>query len=353
VTVDPELLRALPTVSLHDHLDGGLRPETIIEIAGEIGHELPADDSETLRSWFVDSSNSGSLVDYLRTFDHTIAVMQRAQDLRRVAAEFVEDLAADGVIYGEARWAPEQHTQAGLTAAQAVEAVRDGLALGMATAAARGREIVVRQLVTAMRHVPQPTTEIAELALRYRNDGVAGFDIAGAEKGFPPDRFLDSFQLLRRASAYYTIHAGEADDIASIRGAVNLCGANRIGHGVAIIEDVRTDADGNDVVGDFAAYVRDQQIALEMCPSSNLQTGAVASLAEHPLPRLDALGFRVTLNSDNQLMSGTTLSREFGLVAEAFDYQIEDCRRLSLNAARSAFAPWGLKRRLLEQISAF
>jgi adenosine deaminase len=223
----------------------------------------------------------------------------------------------------------------------------------MATAAGRGQDIVVRQLVTAMRHVPQPTTEIAELAVRYRNDGVAGFDIAGAEKGFPAERFLDSFKLLRRASAFYTIHAGEADDVESIRGAVNLCGANRIGHGVAIIEDVRTDADGNDVVGDFAAYVRDQQIALELCPSSNVQTGAVASLAEHPLPRLDALGFRVTVNSDNQLMSGTTLSRELWLIADEFDLSLEDCRRFGLNAVRSAFAPWDLKRDLLDRIAAF
>ncbi len=353
MSVDADLLRALPKVSLHDHLDGGVRPATILEIADEIGHALPATDPETLRTWFVDSCNSGSLVDYLVTFDHTIAVMQREPDLRRVAREFVEDLAADGVVYGEARWAPQQHTGAGLTTAQAVEAVRDGLSEGMIAAAARGQDIVVRQLVTAMRHVPEPTTDIAELALRYRRDGVAGFDIAGAEKGFAPERFLDSFQLLRRASAFYTIHAGEADGIDSIRGAVNLCGANRIGHGVAIMDDVITGADGNEVVGDFAGYVRDQQIALEMCPSSNVQTSAVASLADHPLPRLDALGFRVTLNCDNQLMSGTTLSREFGLVADTFDYGVEDCRRLALNAARSAFAPWELKRRLAERIAAF
>jgi adenosine deaminase len=353
VSVDADLLRDLPKVSLHDHLDGGLRPATIIEIAAEVGHELPADDPDTLREWFVTSCNSGSLEDYLLTFDQTLAVMQRPEDLRRVGRELVEDLAADGVIYGEARWAPEQHTRAGLTTAQAVEAVRDGLAEGMATAAAAGRDIVVRQLVTAMRHVPEPTTEIAELAVRNRHDGVAGFDIAGAEKGFPPQRFLDSFQLLRRASAFYTVHAGEADDIESIWAAVCLCGANRIGHGVALIDDVTTDADGNAVVGDFAAYVRDQQIALEMCPSSNIQTGAVRSLAEHPLPRLDELGFRVTVNSDNQLMSGTTLSRELGLIAEEFDYGLEDCRRLVVNAARSAFASWELKQTLIARISAF
>jgi adenosine deaminase len=352
VSVDPDQLLALPKVSLHDHLDGGLRPATVIEIAAEVGHQLPADDPQTLRTWFVDSCSSGSLVDYLRTFDQTLAVMQRAQDLRRVAREFVEDLAADGVVYGEARWAPEQHTRAGLTPAGAVEAVRDGLAEGMATAAAAGREIVVRQLVTAMRHVPHPTTEIAELAIRYRHQGVAGFDIAGAEEGYPAERFLDSFQLLRRASAYYTIHAGEADGVHSIWGAVCVCGANRIGHGVALASDVTVEVDGGATVGDFAGYVRDQQIPLEMCPSSNVQTGAVPSLAEHPLPVLDRLGFRVTVNCDNQLMSGTTLSREFQLIAEQFDYTFADCRRLTDNAARSAFAPWDVKRRLVEQISA-
>jgi adenosine deaminase len=223
----------------------------------------------------------------------------------------------------------------------------------MAAAADRGQDIVVRQLVTAMRHVPEPTTAIASLAVDYRTQGVAGFDIAGAEKGFPPERFLDSFQLLRRESAYYTIHAGEADDVRSVWAAVCLCGTNRIGHGVAVAEDLQIDEAGETVVGDFAAYVRDQQIALEMCPSSNVQTAAVPSLAEHPIARLDALGFRVTVNSDNQLMSGTSLSRELALVVETFDYDLEDCRRLAVNAARSAFAPWELKRSLVERISAF
>ena len=353
MSVDHEQLLALPKVSLHDHLDGGVRAATIVEIAAEVGHRLPTDDPEALGNWFVDSCTSGTLVDYLITFDHTIAVMQRPQDLRRIAREFVLDLAADGVIYGETRWAPEQHTRAGLTTAQAIETVRDGLAEGMAAVASSGREIVVRQLVTSMRQVPEPSTEIAELALRYRDDGVGGFDLAGPEKGFPPQRFEASFRLLREAAGYYTIHAGEADDVSSVWAAVCACGANRIGHGVAIAEDVTVGSDGREVVGDLAAYVRNQQIALEMCPSSNLQTGAVATLAEHPIVRLDALGFRVTLNSDNQLMSGTTLSREFALVADQFDLGLEDCRRLSLNAARSAFAPWDLKRRLVEQIEAF
>jgi adenosine deaminase len=351
VSLDAEELQAFPKVSLHDHLDGGLRPQTIIELAADTGHVLPADNADDLGRWFAKSANSGSLVRYLETFDQTIAVMQTAPSLRRVAAEFVEDLAADGVIYGEARWAPEQHLRAGLTAPEAVEAVRDGLAEGVAACRADGYEIEVRQLVTAMRQA-EPTQDIAELALSYRDDGVAGFDIAGPENGYPPSRFLESFQLLRRQSAYYTIHAGEAAGCEYIWEAVQVCGANRIGHGVAIIEDIQQDEAGDEALGDFAAYLLNGQIPLEMCPSSNVQTGTAASIAQHPFHRLDRLGFRVTVNPDNRLMSATTLTREFALLAEAFDYSIEDVRRLGVNAAKSVFAPYGVRKALVGRIAA-
>lgn len=343
MSLDLEALRAFPKLSLHDHLDGGLRPQTIIELAADIGHPLPADNADDLGQWFAESANSGSLERYLETFDHTIAVMQTAPNLRRVAREFVEDLAADGVIYGETRWAPEQHLRHGLTEADAIEAVRDGLAEGMAD---RGHEIDVRQLLTAMRQA-EPTRDIAELTLRYRRDGVAGFDIAGPEKGYSPSRFLESFQLLRRQSAYYTIHAGEADGCESIWEAVQVCAANRIGHGVAIIEDIQ-----HGTLGDFAAYVRNERIPLEMCPSSNVQTGTVSSIAEHPIHSLDRLGFRVTVNPDNRLMSATTMTREFALLADAFDYTFADVGRLSINAAESAFAPYEVRRALVQRITA-
>jgi adenosine deaminase len=351
MSLDAEELQAFPKVSLHDHLDGGLRPQTIIELAADTGHVLPADNADDLGRWFAKSANSGSLIRYLATFDQTIAVLQTAPSLRRVAAEFVEDLAADGVIYGEARWAPEQHLRAGLTAPEAVEAVRDGLAEGVAACRARGYEIEVRQLVTAMRQA-EPTQDIAELALSYRHDGVAGFDIAGPENGYPPSRFLDSFKLLRRQSAYYTIHAGEAGGCEYIWEAVQVCGANRIGHGVAIIEDIQQDEAGGATLGDFAAYLLNEQIPLEMCPSSNVQTGTAASIAEHPIHRLDRLGFRVTVNPDNRLMSATTLTREFGLLAEAFDYSLEDVRRLGINAAKSVFAPYDVRKALIARIAA-
>jgi adenosine deaminase len=350
MSIDWDRLLALPKVSLHDHLDGGLRPQTIIELAADLGQKLPADNADDLGRWFSGSADSRALAPYLATFDQTIAVMQTARNLRRVAAEFVADLAADGVVYGEARWAPEQHLRAGLTLAEAVEAVRDGLAQGMALCRGRGQEIEVRQVLTAMRQA-EPTLDTAQLTVRYRADGVAGFDIAGPEKGYPPSRFLESFQLLRRQQVYYTIHAGEAGDCKSIWEAVQVCGANRIGHGVAIVDDIEQDERGDPVLGDFAAYVRNEQIPLEMCPSSNVHTGTVASIEEHPIHRLDRLGFRVTVNPDNRLMSATTLTREYALLAETFDYSLEDLRRLGGNAAKSAFAPYGMRKALVARIA--
>ena len=347
--LDLERLRALPKVSLHDHLDGGLRAATVLELSEEIGHELPpaaAGGADALATWFRDAADSGSLVRYLETFDHTVAVMQTVPNLRRVAREFVEDLAADGVVYGEARWAPEQHVAGGLSEAEAVAAVASGLRDGMGASRARGREIVVRQLLTSMRHVPEPTTDIADLVLADRSGTVAGYDIAGAEDGFPPERFLPSFVHLRTHGWPYTIHAGEAAGVDSIAGAVLACGATRVGHGVRIVEDIGSD----DVLGPVAAYVRDRRVPLELCPSSNVQTGAVASVAAHPIARLDALGFLVTVNCDNQLMSGTTLSREMSLLVSELGYDLDGLRRLTLNAAESVFWSYPERRRLVEDV---
>ncbi|PFG15867.1 adenosine deaminase [Propionicimonas paludicola] len=351
MAVSLELCRAVPKIALHDHLDGGLRPATIVELAAEVGHVLPETDPEALGRWFFAAADSGSLVRYLETFAHTIAVMQTADQLRRVAREFVEDQAADGVIYAEARWAPEQHLAGGLSLTEAVAAVRDGLAEGVAAAAASGRTIMARQIVTSMRHA-SPTTEIAELAVAFRNDSVCGFDIAGAEDGFPPSRFVEAFDYLKRHNFEFTIHAGEAFGLPSIWEAVQLCGASRLGHGVRLIEDVA--ADGS--LGELASYVRNRRIALELCPSSNLQTGICATIAEHPFGRLAELDFRVTVSCDNRLMSATTLSREYHLLSEAFGYSMDDLRRFSRNAAKSAFLPWdqrlGLIRRVEDEFSA-
>ena len=349
MSLDADLLRAVPKVSLHDHLDGGLRPQTVIELAAEIDHPLPAQSAPELAAWFVAAAGSGTLVRYLDTFAHTVAVMQTAASLRRVAREFVEDQADDGVVYAEARWAPEQHCEAGLTAREAVEAVRDGLREGMEICAERGQAIVVQQLVTAMRHT-RPSREIAELAIRYRHEGVAGFDIAGAEAGFPPTRYLDAFDYLKRNNAYFTIHAGEAFGLPSIWEALQICGANRLGHGVRIIDDIMIGESGTPALGDLAAYVRNQRVPLEMCPSSNVQTGVAASIADHPIGLLHRLRFRVTVNPDNRLMSGTTLTREFQLLCEAFDYTLEDVRWFTINAAKSAFYRFDARLAMIEDV---
>jgi adenosine deaminase len=329
-----------PKVLLHDHLDGGLRPQTIVELAAEIGHELPASDAESLGRWFTESADSGSLVRYLETFDHTVAVMQNGPAIARVARECVEDLAADGVVYAEVRYAPEQHVSGGMTLDEVVAAVQEGFEEGMA---ASGGRIVVRQLLTAMRHQAR-SMEIAELAIAWRDRGVAGFDIAGAEAGFPPTRHLDAFEYLQRENSHFTIHAGEAFGLPSIWEAIQWCGADRLGHGVRIIDDIVAREDGPDgghvELGRLAAYVRDMRIPLEMCPHSNVQTGAAASIAEHPIGLLTKLRFRVTVNTDNRLMSQTSMSKEMGALVDAFGYSLEDLRWFTVNAMKSSFLPF-------------
>jgi adenosine deaminase len=341
-----QVLRA-PKVLLHDHLDGGLRPQTILELAAELGHELPADDAASLWDWFAAAADSGSLVRYLETFDHTVAVMQTGPSLTRVARECVEDLAADGVVYAEVRYAPEQHLQDGLSLPQVVEAVRDGFVEGQEEAAREGRPIVVRQLLTAMRHQAR-SREIAELTVSYRDQGVVGFDIAGAEVGYPPTRHLDAFEYLQRENAHFTIHAGEAFGLPSIWQAIQWCGADRLGHGVRIIDDVKVGA-GRPTLGLLASYVRDKRIPPEMCPSSNIQTGAAASIAEHPIGTLAAMRFRVTVNTDNRLMSDTSMSKEMGKLVEAFGYGMDDLRWFTINAMKSAFLPFDERLEIIEQ----
>ena len=329
-------VRRAPKVLLHDHLDGGLRPQTIIELAADCAHELPVSDAEGLGKWFVESADSGSLVRYLETFDHTVAVMQNGPAITRVARECVEDLAADGVVYAEVRYAPEQHVEQGLTLDEVVAAVQEGFDEGVAAA---GGRIVVRQLLTAMRHQAR-SMEIAELAVAWRDRGVAGFDIAGAEAGFPPTRHLDAFDYLRKQNSHFTIHAGEAFGLPSIWEAIQWCGTARLGHGVRIVDDITVHEDGSVELGRLAAYVRDRRVPLEMCPRSNVQTGAATSIAEHPIGLLTRLRFRVTVNTDNRLMSQTSMTEEmFGLV-EAFDYTLEDLRWFTINAMKSSFLPF-------------
>jgi adenosine deaminase len=342
-----DVVRRAPKVLLHDHLDGGLRPSTILEISDEIGHELPAGDADALGSWFVAACDSGSLPRYLSTFDHTIAVMQRVQDIRRVARECVEDLAEDGVVYAEVRYAPEQHLSAGLSLQEVVDAVREGFEEGEAAAREAGTPIVVRQLLTAMRHQAR-SMEIAQLMIENRNRGAVGFDIAGAEAGYPPTRHLDAFEYLQRENAHFTIHAGEAFGTPSIWQALQWCGADRLGHGVRIIDDITVGDDGRVELGLLASYVRDKRIPLEMCPTSNLQTGAAPSIAEHPIGLLTELRFRVTVNTDNRLMSGTSMTQEMQKLVDAFGYTVADLRWFSVNAMKSAFLPFDERLAIIE-----
>ncbi len=339
-------VRRAPKVLLHDHLDGGLRPQTVIDLAADCGHQPPASDADSLGRWFVEAADSGSLVRYLETFDHTVAVMQTGPAIARVARECVEDLVADGVVYAEIRYAPEQHVEQGLSLDEVVAAVQEGFDEGVAAA---GGRIVIRQLLTAMRHQAR-SMEIAELAVAWRDRGVAGFDIAGAEAGFPPTRHLDAFEFLQRENSHFTIHAGEAFGLPSIWEAIQWCGADRLGHGVRIVDDITVTEDGSVTLGGLAAYVRDNRVPLEMCPRSNIQTGAASSLAEHPIGLLTRLRFRVTVNTDNRLMSQTSMTDEmFGLV-EAFGYGVADLRWFSINAMKSAFLAFDERLAIIDDV---
>ncbi|MFD0152690.1 adenosine deaminase [Streptomyces sp. NPDC127132] len=343
-------IRRAPKVLLHDHLDGGLRPGTVVELAREQGYEqLPETEPDKLGIWFREAADSGSLERYLETFAHTCAVMQTRDALVRIAAECAVDLAEDGVVYAEVRYAPEQHLEGGLTLEEVVEAVNEGFRQGEQQARADGHRIRVGALLTAMRHAAR-ALEIAELANRYRDSGVVGFDIAGAEAGYPPTRHLDAFEYLKRENNHFTIHAGEAFGLPSIWQALQWCGADRLGHGVRIIDDIEVAEDGSVRLGRLAAYVRDKRIPLEMCPTSNLQTGAADSYAAHPIGLLRKLHFRATVNTDNRLMSGTSMSREFELLTEAFGYTLDDMQWFTVNAMKSAFIPFDERLAMINEV---
>ncbi len=348
--VPEDIIVRAPKVLLHDHLDGGLRPSTIIELAEDSGYDdLPSTDADELARWFSEAAYSGSLERYLETFKHTVGVTQTPEALRRVARECAEDLGADGVIYAEVRFAPELHLQRGMTARDVIEEVLAGVAEGCEQSADDGHTLRVGLLLTAMRTATH-SREIAELAVEYRDAGVVGFDIAGAEAGFPPTRHLDAFEYLQRENAHFTIHAGEAFGLPSIWEAIQWCGADRLGHGVRIVDDIEFDTEGVPHLGRLASYVRDRRIPLEMCPSSNVQTGAAETIARHPIGLLKDLGFRVTVNTDNRLMSGTSMSREMALLSDAFGYGLDDFQWFTVNAMKSAFIPFDERLRTINEV---
>ena len=345
-----ELLVAAPKAVLHDHLDGGLRPTTVIELADMIGWRLPSTDVDELRRWFTAAAESGDLLEYLATFDHTLAVMQTAEAIERVAAEAVADLAADGVVYAELRFAPELHTA--LPPQAAVEAVTTGLRRGEAEAASAGRAISAHVICCAMRTADR-SLEIARLVHRMRalDPKAVALDLAGAETGFPPSRHAGALAFAREHHLNVTVHASEPPDLELIDDAL-VHGAHRIGHGVRLERDTTPDADapGGLRVGPLARYVLDRQVHLELAPTCNVQIGAVASIAEHPIGRFLRAGFNVGLNTDNRLMSGVTPSSELAAVSAAFDLSWSEVERLTVNAIQSGFAPYEERRRVLDDV---
>jgi adenosine deaminase len=332
---DQALLQSLPKVLLHEHLDGVLRPQTVIDLAKEAGYDgLPTQDADALGKWFYQGANQGSLAKYLEGFKHTIAVTQTEEALERVAYEQAEDLSRDGVVYYETRFAPLFHTTKGLTHQQIVAAVLKGMACGRQDFGLRSGLIIC-----AMRNM-NVSLEMAELAVDFRARGVVGFDLAGEEGGYPPKKHVDAFHYIQRENFNITVHAGEGYGKESIWQAIQYCGAHRIGHGTRLIEDIAV-ADGKAVkLGDLAQYVLDKRIPLEVCLLSNVHTGATPSLEQHPFKILYQEKFRVTLNTDNRLMSNTSMTKEFAAAAETFGLGLDDFEKITINAMKSAFLPY-------------
>ncbi len=333
--LDRAALQSLPKVLLHEHLDGVLRPQTIIELAKSIDYDqLPTQNPEELARWFHQGANQGSLPKYLEGFAHTIAVMQTEEALERVAYEQAEDLSRDGVVYFETRFAPLFHTRKGLTHQQVVSAVLKGLE--------RGRKdfgISSGLIICAMRNM-DVSLEMAELAVDFRQRGVVGFDLAGEEGGYPPKKHVDAFHYIQRQNFNITVHAGEGFGQESIWQAIQYCGAHRIGHGTRLVDDIAV-TDGKVVkLGDLAQYVLDKRIPLEICLLSNVHVGAARSLAEHPFKLFYQEKFRVTLNTDNRLMSNTSMTKEFEAARDTFGLTMDDFEKITINAMKSAFLPY-------------
>lgn len=349
----------LPKVSLHDHLEGGLRPQSLIEMTHADGGRLPAEDADTLAAWFLQQSTSGSLTEYLKSFSVTSAVLQTRDNLYRVAREYVLDLAGDGVIYGEVRWAPEKNLERGLTLDEVVVAVADGIKDGIAVASTEGHTIDVRLLLAAMRDNSR-SLDIAELAVRHRSNRVVGFDIAGAEQGYLPRRHRAAFDYCADHFLPTTVHAGEAAGVDSIASAVIDGRAQRLGHGVRIAQDITFEnhdsGDTREALGPVARWVRDREIVLEISPSSNWQTGVFAwrgdKISDHPFDDLRRAGFAVTVNTDNKLMSGTTLTRELKLLSDTFGYGLDEIEQFQLTAAGGAFVGKNQRAELVDRIQA-
>ena len=330
-----EIINSVPKVLLHDHLDGGLRASTIIDLAKDIKyHKLPTNDPEELQNWFFEGANKGSLVEFLRGFEHTCAVMQTKEALERTAYEMIEDMAKDGVCFVETRFAPVLHLEKGLHYDDVMEAVLSGLERGK-----KDFGVGYGVILCALRNMKN-SLEIAELAINYRQQNVVGFDLAGEEGGYPPKKHIEAFQFIKRENFSITIHAGEAFGKESIWQAIQYCGAHRIGHATRLKEDIVYDNDGKIIkLGDLAQYILDKRIPLEICLLSNVHTGAVDNLENHPFMDLYKNKFRVFLNTDDRLMSNTTLTNEYTIASKYYDISLDDIEKLNINAMKSSFIP--------------
>ncbi len=342
--MDADALRSLPKAVLHDHLDGGLRPQTVLELADAAGYcALPTADPARLGRWFH-QAESGSLVRYLEAYCHTLAVMQTPEALERVSYEALVDLSADGAVYAELRFGPSLHTAGGMEREDAIEAVLAGLARGQQVTACS-----VGLIVTALRDEAD-SEAVARAAARFAGDGVVGFDLAGPEAGFPADDHLPACHYAREAGLGLTIHAGEGDGPASIWRALSRCGAQRLGHGVRIVDDTKLENGEIAVLGELARAVRDQQIPLEVCITSNIHTGIASSPQDHPFGALWREGFAVTINTDGRLMSGVTLTDEYATAATAAGLTRRDLGAIVELTVRAGFGDWEERRRLITDV---
>ncbi len=335
-TIPLEVIEKLPKTDLHVHLDGSLRLKTILELADKGRIELPSHDEDGLRRAMNLGQNCGSLVEYLKAFDVTLRVLQTADALTRAAYELAEDAARENVRYMEVRYAPMLHTRRDLKLTQVVEAVLEGLR------AAQDRfGIESNVIICGIRNVSaESSLEMAELAVAYKGRGVVGFDLAGAEYDHPAKHHKQAFNLVRNNNINVTIHAGEAYGPESIHQAIHVCGAHRIGHGCRLREN-----------GDLLHYVNDHRIALECCPSSNVQTGAIRDLASHPIKLYKNLGLRVTVNTDNRLVTDTTVSKELWLCNKVLGFSLADLKAIILSGFKSAFLPFHVKQQYLRRVS--
>ena len=341
-----EMIKKCPKVELHDHLDGGLRVETIIELAKKDNIALPCYDVDELREYLVKGCQQKSLKLYLEAFAVTTAVMQSRENLVRVAREAVLDLAKENVVYAEIRFAPSLHTQNGLNLEEVVTAVLKGLEEGK-----KESGTYCTLILCAMRNEePSSTLEIAELAVAFREKGVVGFDIAGDEYGHPPKKHIEAFRYIRNKNFNITIHAGEAFGVESIWQAIQLCGAHRIGHGVRLVEDMLIEGGAIRKMGSLSHFINDMRILLEMCLTSNVGTGAVENYQEHPFPIFFKSGFRVFLCSDNRLMSDTNLTKEMNIAVKEYGLNIRDLEKITINAMKSAFIHHDEKIRIIYDV---